>query len=144
MEIKVVSDRLRHSQISVTADLYTHVSRRLGNAAAEQIAVFLSAPYNRGLSVQSGTFPDAFLTRSPVQGSGRVSLAHPQRIRSPTHTTPPAAGTQDRGLPVVRKWPRSKAPDTLGDRDIDNDLHVGSVHCPIHRRHREPPRSDSS
>jgi integrase len=44
VEMKVVSDRLGHSQISVTADLYTHVSRSLGNAAAEQIAGVLRAP----------------------------------------------------------------------------------------------------
>ena len=30
VETKVVSDRLGHSQISITADLYTHVNRGLG------------------------------------------------------------------------------------------------------------------
>jgi integrase len=57
VEMKVVSDRLGHSQISVTADLYTHVSRRVGNAAAEQIAEVLRAP--------SQTLPSAFLAHSP-------------------------------------------------------------------------------
>ena len=55
--MKVVSDRLGHSQISVTADLYTHVSRRLGNAAAEQIAGILRAP--------SETVPTAGLPQAP-------------------------------------------------------------------------------
>ena len=55
--MKVVSDRLGHSQISVTADLYTHVSRSLGNAAAERIAGVLRAP--------SETVPTASLPQSP-------------------------------------------------------------------------------
>jgi hypothetical protein len=38
VEMKVVSERLGHSQTSVTADLYTHVSRGVGQAAADQIA----------------------------------------------------------------------------------------------------------
>jgi integrase len=57
VEMKVVSDRLGHSQISVTADLYTHVSRGLGNAAAEQIAGVLRAP--------NETVPTASLPQSP-------------------------------------------------------------------------------
>jgi integrase len=57
VEMKVVSDRLGHSQISVTADLYTHVSRRVGNTAAEQIAGVLRTP--------SQTLPSAFLAQSP-------------------------------------------------------------------------------
>jgi len=61
VEMKVVSDRLGHSQISVTADLYTHVSRRLGNAAAEQIAGVLRAP--------SQAIPSAFLAQDPESGT---------------------------------------------------------------------------
>ena len=57
VEMKVVSDRLGHSQISVTADLYTHVSRSLGNAAAEQIAGVLRAP--------SETVPTTSLPQAP-------------------------------------------------------------------------------
>ncbi len=38
VDLKVVSDRLGHSQISVTADLYTHVNVAVGRAAADQIA----------------------------------------------------------------------------------------------------------
>jgi integrase len=57
MEMEVVSDRLGHSQISVTADLYAHVSRSLDNAAAEQIAGVLRAP--------SETVPPASLPQAP-------------------------------------------------------------------------------
>lgn len=63
VEMKVVSDRLGHSQISVTADLYTHVSRRLGNAAAEKIAGVLRTP--------SQTLPSAFLAQSPENDPGK-------------------------------------------------------------------------
>ena len=37
VEMKVVSDRLGHSQISTTADLYTHVSRGLGRADRRRV-----------------------------------------------------------------------------------------------------------
>jgi integrase len=56
VDMKVVSDRLGHSQMSITADLYTHVNRGLGRAAAEQIAQILSPP--------SETLPSAFLAQS--------------------------------------------------------------------------------
>src|SRR5664280_206038 len=57
VEMKVVSDRLGHSQISTTVDLYTHVSRGLGRATAEQIAGVLKTP-NRAV-------PTASLPRTP-------------------------------------------------------------------------------
>jgi integrase len=57
VEMKVVSERLGHSQISITADLYTHVNRGLGRAAAEQIA--------RVLKPTTETLPSAFLAQSP-------------------------------------------------------------------------------
>jgi len=38
VDLKVVSERLGHSQISITADLYTHVSRGVSQAAADLIA----------------------------------------------------------------------------------------------------------
>jgi integrase len=44
VDIKVVSERLGHSQLAITADLYTHVSRGLGRAAANQIASVLTTP----------------------------------------------------------------------------------------------------
>lgn len=41
VDLKVVSERLGHSQIAITANLYTHVNTGLGRAAAEQIAEVL-------------------------------------------------------------------------------------------------------
>jgi len=41
VDLKVVSERLGHSQLAITADLYTHVNRQLGRTAAEQIATAL-------------------------------------------------------------------------------------------------------
>ena len=38
VDLKVVSERLGHSQIAITADLYTHVNSGPGRAAADQIA----------------------------------------------------------------------------------------------------------
>jgi site-specific recombinase XerD len=71
VEMKVVSDRLGHSQISVTADLYTHVSRRLGNAAAEQIAGVFRAP--------SKAVPTASLPQTPedIPSKGGEADVHP-------------------------------------------------------------------
>ena len=43
VEMKVVSERLGHSQISVTADLYTHVSRGVGQAARTRSPAFSGA-----------------------------------------------------------------------------------------------------
>jgi integrase len=42
--LKVVSDRLGHSQTAITADLYTHVDVGLGRSAARQIAAVLRDP----------------------------------------------------------------------------------------------------
>ena len=57
----MVSERLGHSQIAITADLYTHVNLGLGKAAAEQIA--------RALRPPSPAVPSAFLARSPENDS---------------------------------------------------------------------------
>jgi hypothetical protein len=69
--MKVVSERLGHSQMSITADLYTHVNRGLGRAAAEQIAGVLRTP--------SETLPSAFLAQCPENGPGKGGEAdvHP-------------------------------------------------------------------
>jgi len=58
VDMKVVSERLGHSQLAITADLYTHVSRGLGRAAADQIAAVLTSP--------SGEVPTASLPQRPV------------------------------------------------------------------------------
>jgi integrase len=71
VEMKVVSERLGHSQISVTADLYTHVSRGLGRDAADRIAA--------ALKTTSETLPTASLPQSPENSPQRGGEAdvHP-------------------------------------------------------------------
>jgi len=61
VDLKVVSERLGHSQLAITADLYTHVNRGLGKAAAEQIA--------RALRPASPAVPTASLPQSPKKAS---------------------------------------------------------------------------
>jgi len=69
--MKVVSERLGHSQMSITADLYTHVNRGLGRAAAEQIALVLRPP--------SEALPSASLAQSPENDppNGDEADVHP-------------------------------------------------------------------
>jgi integrase len=61
VDLKVVSERLGHSQIAITADLYTHVNSGPGRAAAEQIA--------RALRPASPAVPSASLAQSPENAS---------------------------------------------------------------------------
>jgi len=71
VEMKVVSERLGHSQMSITADLYTHVNRGLGRAVAEQIAGVLRP--------SSETLPSAFLAQNLENGpqTGGEADVHP-------------------------------------------------------------------
>jgi len=82
VEMKVVSERLGHSQISVTADLYTHVSRGVGQAAADQIAGVL-----RG---RRETLPAASLQRE-------VAATRAARDEGEERARPPPAFPQVRG-----------------------------------------------
>jgi len=82
VELKVVSERLGHSQISVTADLYTHVSREVGRSAADRIAGVL-----RGTTE---TLPAASLQHDPMR-AGSEPGEHEARAR------PPPAFPQVRG-----------------------------------------------
>jgi integrase len=63
VDLKVVSERLGHSQIAITADLYTHVNSGPGRAAADQIARRAQASYPSG----SCSIPAAG-TRNPSSG----------------------------------------------------------------------------
>jgi len=71
VDMKVVSERLGHSQMSITADLYTHVNLGLGRAAAQQIAGVLRVP--------SETLPSAFLAQTPENSPSKGGEAdvHP-------------------------------------------------------------------
>jgi integrase len=84
VDIKVVSDRLGHSTTAITADLYTHVNRNVGRAAANRIADVLAAA--------NETVPSEFLSREASNGPERrgdeVSLqvdgARPKGFEPPT------------------------------------------------------------
>jgi len=67
VDLKVVSERLGHSQISITADLYTHVSRGVSQAAADKIAGAM-----RGTS---NALPAASLQHSGLRRHFRRSTA---------------------------------------------------------------------
>ena len=86
VEIKIVSDRLGHSQISVTADLYTQVTRGVARTAANQIADVL-----RGAN-------DAIPTDS-LQKSAQTATA---------------AGVSD-GSSSRQGGQKTKSPDSRGD-----------------------------
>ena len=93
VEMKVVSDRLGHSQISVTADLYTHVSNAVGRGAADKIAEALKA--------SAEPVPASSLQQGPETGSGRDEMEG-QRAR------PPPAFPLVRGLVVCLNTERAR------------------------------------
>ena len=71
VDIKVVSDRLGHSTTAITADLYTHVNRNVGRAAADRIAEVLTAA--------DETLPSKFLSSEAPDGpERRGDVASPQ------------------------------------------------------------------
>jgi integrase len=47
--LKLVSERLGHSTIAITADLYTHVADQLHEAAAESLETLLGESVKRAL-----------------------------------------------------------------------------------------------
>ncbi len=85
VDMKVVSERLGHSQISVTADLYTHVNQGVGRDAANRIAGVLKPP--------ARALPTASLPQSPENAVSRDENEG-ERAR------PPPAFPQARG-PIV-------------------------------------------
>ena len=70
VDIKIVSERLGHSQIAVTADLYTHVNRGVGQAAAAQIAAILTQA--------DSAVPTASLPQAPQDASEEGDQADAQ------------------------------------------------------------------
>ena len=62
--LKIVSERLGHSQTAITADLYTHVNYGVGRSAARQIAAILRPTNGEGDAV-----PSDFLAQRPREGS---------------------------------------------------------------------------
>ena len=77
VDLKVVSERLGHSQISITADLYTHVSRGVSQAAADRIADTM-----RGTS---NALPAASLQQEPESTEIGEPMGE-ERARPPPHS----------------------------------------------------------
>jgi integrase len=84
--LKVVSERLGHSQTAITADLYTHVNQVVGREAASQIASVLrrrpadpeAVPYlslTPGATEPSSRQPGGLGLRGTNEAPGRVSAA---------------------------------------------------------------------
>jgi hypothetical protein len=80
VDMKVVSERLGHSQMSITADLYTHVNRGLGKAAAEQIARALK-PTGDAVSC---SIPAAEPRKMPHRRVV-IPVTSPEKARPPPH-----------------------------------------------------------
>jgi integrase len=78
--LKVVSERLGHSQTAITADLYTHVNAGVGRSAAAQIAAPL-----RSAATQAEAIPSDSLASGPV---GAGSDRHDDAWQSTTNEAP--------------------------------------------------------
>lgn len=100
VDMKVVSERLGHSQLAITADLYTHVSRGLGRAAADQIASVLTGP---SAEVPTASLP--LIPESPEEGG----IDEPE---DPTTKTPGSVSAGQR--------PSSSIPTKRARRDSNS------------------------
>ncbi|GAA4351808.1 site-specific integrase [Angustibacter luteus] len=77
--LKVVSDRLGHSQTAITADLYTHVSPVVGQEAADQIAAVLPRGRSRGAEVSEKLAPSGRTAGAAEAHNGGTNKA-PDRV----------------------------------------------------------------
>ncbi|MGH8774432.1 MAG: site-specific integrase [Jiangellaceae bacterium] len=100
VDIKVVSERLGHSTIAVTADLYTHVVPSLGRDAATRIAGLLAD----GSQANAYEMPTSEARKRPERrsdhASPQIERGAPEGIRTPNllirrrpGTAPPDPGT---------------------------------------------------
>jgi integrase len=88
VDLKVVSERLGHSTTAITADLYTHVHRGVGRAAADKIASVLE-PHAEDLpGTNASAMPAHEAPDGPERRSDHVSLqvdgARPKGFEPPT------------------------------------------------------------
>jgi hypothetical protein len=113
VDLKVVSERLGHSQLAITADLYTHVNRGLGKAAAEQIA--------RALMPASPTVPTAALQQGPKTYPQEGGDTESHTLKN-TATTCVCAGQEPDGRPSYSEPTGGLEPPTpcLQDRCAAN------------------------
>jgi len=134
VELKAVSERLGHSQIAVTADLYTQVPRDVGQAAAEKIAAVL-----RG---RGEALPASSLQQTPNDD------AEPPK-HDPKRARPPPAFLQVselQGKAVNGADEGTRTPNHLFTRQVRCQLrHVGNARArrPEHHGSRAYPSADS-
>ena len=90
VDLKVVSERLGHSHLAITADLYTHVNRGLGQDAADRIGRVLQAdgPTLPGAPLAQPTPKPERAAASEAAGSPAPSIRAGQRPadESPTQS----------------------------------------------------------
>jgi len=104
VDLKVVSDRLGHSQISVTADLYTHVNVAVGRAAADQIAQALHPRPAEPDAVEANVAGSNTAKAMPVD-------ANPAESSSDTFPSAFLAHEDHEGAEQAINRPTIKAPD---------------------------------
>ena len=104
VDLKVVSDRLGHSQISVTADLYTHVNIAVGRAAADQIAQALHPRPAEPDAVEANVAGSNTAKAMPVD-------ANPAESSSDTFPSAFLAHEDHEGAEQAINRPTIKAPD---------------------------------
>jgi hypothetical protein len=84
IDTKAVSERLGHSTMAVTADLYTHVVPSLGRDAARRIAGLLT----NGSQADAYEMPTSEAQEGPERRSDNASLqvdgARPKGFEPPT------------------------------------------------------------
>jgi integrase len=71
VDLKVVSERLGHSQLAITADLYTHVHRHVGQDAADRIGALLDSSRS---AVPTASLPQASQNDPPDPDAGMLPL----------------------------------------------------------------------
>jgi hypothetical protein len=88
VDVKVVSERLGHSTTAITADLYTHVHRGVGRAAADKIASVLEPHVANKAGTDASALPahEAHIgpERRGDDASPQVDGARPKGFEPPT------------------------------------------------------------
>jgi len=88
VDLKVVSERLGHSTTAITADLYTHVHRGVGRAAADKIASVLEPHVANKAGTDASALPahEAHIgpERRGDDASPQVDGARPKGFEPPT------------------------------------------------------------
>jgi hypothetical protein len=83
VHLKVMQERLGHSSISVTADLYSHVAPGLQRDAANEIATQALGSWRPAFPNRSQTGVEKTFEGKPEEASSQVSGGAPEGIRTP-------------------------------------------------------------